>query len=202
MSPKLSPKTPAQRAGERWLLVFFVCALVGAGTGARALLDRWSTPPAIQIVAPPTAIATPLPLPTTTYAPAAPAASIMVMVSGAVRQPGMVELPAGATVADALSSAGGLSDQADPATIDPAQLLVDGSVVTVLALSDPSNTATQLINLNLATAAELESLPGIGPQFAQAIIEHRPYRHLSDLNRVPGIGEATINRLRGLVTVE
>ncbi|MFN8446006.1 MAG: ComEA family DNA-binding protein [Caldilineaceae bacterium] len=207
MSQNLSPKTPAQRVGERWMIFFFCCALVGTVTGAMALMERWATPPAIQIYPPPTVVATPFPLVTAALVPTvlpftSTSTTLDVMVNGAVRQPGLYELPTGSTLSDALKMAGGLTDQADPSAIDLSELLVDGAIVTIPSASNTNKQASSLINLNSASAAELESLPGIGPQLARAIIEHRPYQHLSDLNRVPGLAQTTINRLRGLVTVE
>lgn len=179
MSQNLSPKTPAQRVGERWLIFFLCCALVGTVTGVMALKARWTTPPAIHIYPPPTIIATPLPLATATLPPTLSSfTTLAVMVNGAVRQPGLYELPAGSTLGDALERAGGLTDQADPRAINLSDLLVDGEIVTIPSASNMNESASSLINLNSASVAELESLPGIGPQLAQAIIEHRPYHHL------------------------
>jgi competence protein ComEA len=59
-----------------------------------------------------------------------------------------------------------------------------------------------LVNINTATVAELETLPGIGASRAQAIVDNRPYQTVDDLNRVPGIGDATMNQLRPLVAVQ
>ena len=59
-----------------------------------------------------------------------------------------------------------------------------------------------LVNVNTATVAELETLPGIGASRAQAIVDNRPYQTVEDLNRVPGIGDATMNQLRPLVAVQ
>ena len=203
MSVNSSPKTLAHRVGERWLLFFFLVALIGALIGVWAVLNRWSTPAQMVITAPPAAVATPIPQ-ATNNAPAATAlpAAISVLVSGAVQQPGLYTLSAGATVADAIAAAGGLGEQADANGLNLSNPLKDGETLTIPTTSagNPNAAETKLINLNTATLAELESLPEIGARTAQAIIDNRPYRRLSDLNRVPGIGEATINKLRGLVS--
>ena len=157
-------------------------------------------------------------------------AMVVVHVTGAVGTPGVVSLPAGARVADAVLAAGGLTGAAAPELVNLARPLVDGEHVHVLrdgeeppptvgiapGGSDPSGVAGPSagsggvgpdgrIDLNRASAAELETLPGIGPARAAAILEHRathgPFEAAGDLRAVPGIGEVTFQRLAPLVTV-
>jgi competence protein ComEA len=194
--------------------------------GGTLLLLRRPEPPPIVLHPPPTATPAPTPVPTATPG------SMVVFVSGAVQQPGMVALAPDARVGDAIDAAGGLLADADPALVNQAQPIYDGAQVHVPAagaapvlpdavalppagLSGALPTATPpatrggapglaggLVNVNTATAAELESLPGIGVSKAQDIIAGRPYTVVDDLDRVPGIGTATLERLRPLVTVE
>ncbi|GIV69894.1 ComEA family DNA-binding protein [Caldilinea sp.] len=217
---------PAQPQATSPLRAIFLPYLLGlltaftlSGVGFLAL--RRPEPPPIQIMPPPT------PAPTATFTPTPTPGPIAVYVSGAVNAPGVFTLPPEARVADAVAAAGGLREDADSARINLAARLFDAAQVHVLAIGEqgavgapvglsgllPTPTpATRsigvesvsqgLIDLNTATRTELESLPGIGPSKAQAIIDNRPYTTIDELERVPGIGPATVNRLRPLVTVQ
>lgn len=170
---------------------------------------RRPTPPPIAIHPPPAAVI-PTPEPTATAAP------LVVFVSGAVQAPGVYELPSGARVADALERAGGFTSDANVNAVNQAAPLHDGDQVYVPTMEEepsvptagisnaPSPTAVEngLINVNTATAEELERLPGIGETRAQDIIANRPYESVDDLERVPGIGPATLEELRPHVVVE
>jgi competence protein ComEA len=143
---------------------------------------------------------------------------LVVDVAGKVRHPGIVELPAGSRVIDAIRAAGGARPHVDLSSINLARLLVDGEQILVgvapLSASDPflgvpSSTATGVpstpINLNTATEPELETLPGVGPVTAAAILEwrseHGAYTSVDELLEIDGIGDATLADLAPLVTV-
>ncbi|HEX9682094.1 MAG TPA: helix-hairpin-helix domain-containing protein [Acidimicrobiales bacterium] len=142
-------------------------------------------------------------------APAAPTeVEVVVHVSGAVTNPGVYRLAAGARVTDALAMAGGPLVGAQVDVLNLAAPLRDGEQVYVPAEGEdppalPSAGATAsdgTVDINRATAAELESLPGIGPATAAAIIEHRerngPFTSVDELIEVPGIGPAKLAQLR------
>ncbi len=143
-----------------------------------------------------------------------PGAQIVVHVAGAVVSPGLVELPADSRVADAIAAAGGPSGPADldrinlAATVADASRVyvpVEGEVVSEEELSGGVAEGAGPLDVNRATAAQLEALPGIGPATAAAIIDHRdqhgPFTSVSGLEAVSGIGPAKLARLRDLVTV-
>ena len=143
------------------------------------------------------------------------AATVVVSVVGSVARPGLVTLPEGARVADAVTAAGGLLPDADPASVNLAAVVSDGQQVavgvpgavaaggTVGGTDAPSGAGP--VDLNAATAPDLDALPGIGPVLAQRIVEHRerngPFRTVEQRDDVPGIGPTTYAELAELVTV-
>jgi len=200
-------------------LLGLLTALVLVG-GSTLLLHR-TEPPPIVLHPPPTAAPTATPLPTATPAP------IVVFVSGAVVRSGIYSLPSEARVADAIMAAGGVTNDANAAIVNQAEPLWDGAQVHVPSLTTTANVAPEppmgvsgvaagsnpavaqssgvsagLINLNTAAATDLESLHGIGPSKAAAIIANRPYATVDELDKVPGIGPSTLEQLRPLVTVQ
>ena len=157
---------------------------------------------------------------------------VVVHVIGAVRHPGLVTLAAGDRISDAVQAAGGSTPEADLDRLNLAAPLVDGMQVRVpetgesapgdggadggpplIRLPEPGpgasggadEPATRIVDLNRATEPELQSLPGIGPALAQAIVEwrseHGPFVTVDDLEAVPGIGPAKLAGLRERVRV-
>jgi competence protein ComEA len=146
--------------------------------------------------------------------------TVVVHVAGAVVTPGVVTLAAGSRVIDAVEAAGGGLPNADLDRLNLAAKVVDGQRVLVQHVGDPPAAAdpsvadggtsagggpTGPLNLNAASQAELEQLPGIGPSLAQAIIAERTrrggFRSLNELREVRGIGERRFADLKTLVTV-
>ncbi|HSM02057.1 MAG TPA: ComEA family DNA-binding protein [Acidimicrobiia bacterium] len=135
-------------------------------------------------------------------------APITVHVSGAVAEPGLVMLPAGARVADAILAAGGAKDDAVLTSLNLAAPLSDGQQLVVPREETGSwagSPGDGRIPINTAGAAALEGLPGVGQVLAQRIVEHRerngPFTVVEDLLEVPGIGEAKLAALRDMVLV-
>ncbi|WBB57643.1 ComEA family DNA-binding protein [Verrucosispora sp. WMMD573] len=146
---------------------------------------------------------------------------LVVAVAGKVRRPGLVRLAAGARVADALHAAGGALPGVDVAMLNPARRISDGELILVGVPAPPGAAVgagsgagpapdggpgtVGRVNLNTATSAQLETLPGVGPVLAQRIVEYRDqhggFRSVGDLRQVTGIGDARYEQLKDLVTV-
>jgi competence protein ComEA len=138
-------------------------------------------------------------------------ATVVVSVVGLVNRPGLVTLPTGSRVAEAVEAAGGLLPGADAATVNLAAVVSDGEQIRV-GVPAPGGTPSQggsasggRVDLNAADAAALDALPGIGPVLARRIVDHRarhgPFRSVEQLDDVPGIGPSTAAELADLVTV-
>ncbi|WP_278601813.1 ComEA family DNA-binding protein [Actinomyces naeslundii] len=161
--------------------------------------------------------------------PSAGAGSVVVHVTGAVIRPGVVTLGEGSRVNDAIGAAGGVSPDADTQQLNLARVLTDGEQIRVPrigeVLPDPApqpgaavtpgtgtalgkpgaGSASGTVNINTASASDLEKLPGIGPALAQRIVEYRdshgPFASVDALTDVPGIGKAKLEALREQATV-
>lgn len=159
------------------------------------------------------------------------AAELVVQAAGAVARPGVYRLPGGARVDDLVRAAGGLTGEADGDRVNLAAPLADGQRIWVprrgeaevpdVVVGDGGGPTggggasdgpeggggapTELVDLNTADAAALDTLPGVGPSTAQAILAHRtehgPFAAVDDLLEVRGIGEAKLEQLRPLVRV-
>jgi len=160
--------------------------------------------------------------PSGAVAPASVAASgsgalLVVDVTGRVRRPGLVRLPAGSRVWDAVLAAGGAVPGARLDGLNLARRVTDGEQVIVPAPGDPvpapaaaeggagGSATTSVIDLNTATAAQLDALPGVGPVLAARIADwrarHGRFSRVDELGEVGGIGPKLLDRLRPLVRV-
>lgn len=166
----------------------------------------------------PSPVSSGLATPTST---AAPTPRIQVHVIGAVNQPGVVLLVQGARVQDALTAAGGLRADARPGDLNLAMVVTDGSQIVVGTVAAPgglvrgagaeaptgasASGGSSLINLNTATVDQLDTLPGVGPVTAQAIVawrsQHGRFTRIEQLGEVDGIGPKTYAQLAPKVTV-
>jgi competence protein ComEA len=134
---------------------------------------------------------------------------LYVHVVGEVQSPGMYQLPIGARLVDAVFAAGGLTEDADNASVNLARELTDGEQIIVFSISQegqsPGTNSSGLISLNRAGDKELEELPGIGPALAGRIIAWREanggFKSVQDLLKVSGIGESLLAGVVDLVTL-
>jgi competence protein ComEA len=160
-----------------------------------------------------------------TLAPVPTKPPIVIQIMGEVVKPGVYSMPDGSRVNDAINAAGGLLADADTSSLNLAALLEDGQQINITAsgssssviiptsppfkvvatLTATATTTASLININTATVTQLDTLPGIGPVTAQSIItyrqQHGPFQHIEDIMNVPGIGPATFDRIKNLITV-
>lgn len=171
----------------------------------------------------------PGPEPAAVEAPPEPT-ELFVHVAGAVRNPGVYQLSVGARVFEAVTKAGGPTDEALLDRINLAQPVDDGTQIYVPAKGDEtamapnasapsagssasatssssssSSARSVKVDINRAPSAELQKIPGIGPSLAEKIIRHRetngPFRTVDDLVKVSGIGPATLEKIRPYATV-
>jgi competence protein ComEA len=158
----------------------------------------------------------PIPLVTITANPNArttpQAESIKVEFAGAVKKPGVYDLPKGIHLVDAIELAGGAEEDADLSKLNLALVLKDGQKISITTTGTPNSSSlysisgsTGLLDINTATAEQLMALPQIGELKAQAILtyrnDHGPFKTVEDLMDVPGIGESIFETLRNLITI-
>jgi competence protein ComEA len=209
---------PGRRGVKTLAAVAAVVILVAA-------VLAWRARPRVDPVAPPP-VAQGLPAQAAGAGPAgggaagrSSAAEVVLAVAGKVRRPGLVRLPAGSRVADALQAAGGADPGVDVAMLNLARKVADGELILVGVTPPPgtvvatgaagapaaAGTAQGPVNLNTATLAQLDTLPGVGPVLAQRILDARDARggftSVSDLRKVDGIGDSRYQQLKDLVTV-
>ena len=126
---------------------------------------------------------------------------VLVHVVGDVAEPGIVELPDGARVNDAIEAAGGATKPKALESVNLARLVVDGEQIVVGITSGAQDSG--VISINSSTVEELDELPGVGPVIAERIVQWRetngPFRSIDELTEVSGIGPAMLEQLRGQV---
>lgn len=191
------------------LIAFAVLAIAIIVGSVIVLLAR---PEPVEIVVNP-------PEPTSTPAPTDTPSPITVYITGEVNEPqSTLTLPFGSRVQDVIDAAGGVTDDADLDRVNLAGIVRDGDQIDVPSLADsaedtdsaaealPTPSGGEVIFINTATLAELQTLPGIGEATAQAIIDYRTengnFTGIEDLDNVSGIGPATLETLEPLISFE
>lgn len=142
-------------------------------------------------------------------------AEVKVDVGGEVKSPGVYNLSREARIEDALKSAGGVTQSADPTylskTINLAQKVSDGMKIYIPKISETGQAGssgtvagvaaeTALINVNIASLSDLDKLPGVGAVTAQKIIDNRPYNGIEDLLTKKAVTRATYDKIKEKVT--
>jgi competence protein ComEA len=203
---------PGRRAAAALAVVALAAAVVAAIGVWRARPVTVAAPGLPEVVAAPVSSAAPV--------ARDDGGPLVVSVVGKVRRPGLVTVPAGSRVADAIGKAGGPLRGADLTPLNLARRLADGEqiavgvpgpaaepapVVGTGAGPGPPATPGAKVDLNRATVAQLDGLPGVGPVTAQRIVDwrtaHGRFTSVQQLRQVPGIGERRFTQLQALVTV-
>lgn len=211
--PEPAPAPAVGHRRRRRLRPAHVRLVAVLGAAAAVLTVWWLVAGRPHEVAVPTAgVAVSGAVPSGSAATAAAPAELVVDVAGKVRRPGIVTLPVGSRVHEAIAAAGGLKGRVDTSALNLARVLADGEQVLVgtgpaaapAAAGAPSGASpAEVVSLNTADLVALDSLPGVGPVTAEAIVawreENGPFRSVEDLLDVKGIGEATLAELRDRV---
>ena len=203
-------------AGAFAVTAWWVVRADSPGTPVPA--ETWSETAATAGSASMSPLVTPVADPSATANGASGSGVVVVDVEGKVRRPGIVTLPIGSRVVDALEAAGGSRRGVDLTSLNLARVLVDGEQI-VVGVKAPGGVAAPaasaggaastgggtMVNINSATESELEELPGVGPVTAAAIVQWRtengPFSAVDELLEVSGIGDATLADMAPFVTL-
>lgn len=215
----LEPSSPPDqdRRGRPWLALAAVVAAIAVGVGALLVAARPAPSGDVGGIAI-TEAGVADKGGSSSAIPASPSRLLVVEVSGAVARPGVFRLPAGSRVADAIEAAGGYGPRVDVRAADRALNLAaplqDGQKVHVPdrdeagsapsgpeASAGPTKPSGGIVDINRATAAELDALPGVGPATAAKIVAGRPYASVDELVTRKAISAAALEKIRELVTV-
>ena len=151
---------------------------------------------------------------------------VIVHITGAVKTPGIVKLPEGARIEDAIDKAGGLTEDADISDVNLAYVLEDGIKIKIPTISEEkneeiiinssgegivekeisNNSENKIININKANESDLQTLPGIGASLAGRIVEYRnsngKFNEIEDIKNVSGIGDSKYENIKNLICVK